>query len=136
PPPTFPVPVVRSAGVWFPPTGKFYNVGGRSADVQGSALRNPYAYDPATNSWSMSSAQMVDGQTNNVVAEYLTGPNGPRIYIVGGSEAGAVTVTNRVQVFDPIADTITELATDPWPALPTGQVLPGGSAVFNNKLYI
>src|SRR5438552_14954062 len=79
---------------------------------------------------------MTDDQTSTVAAALLTGPSGPSIYIVGGSGLGATTASNRVQVFDPVADTMSELFTDPWPASPTGQVIPGGRAVFNNKLYI
>src|SRR5439155_25314233 len=46
------------------------------------------------------------------------------------------TPSNTVQVFDPVADTMNELFSDPWPAQPTGAVVPGGRAVYNNKLYI
>ena len=53
---------------------------------------------------------------------------------MGGSAAGAVTATPEVRVYNPLADTFTVISTDPWPA--AANTLPGGSAVYNNKLYI
>src|SRR5207245_900965 len=55
-PPNFPLPgIVRSPGNYFPTTGKFYVVGGRSSDAAGSDIQTPYYYDPATNAWSQDS---------------------------------------------------------------------------------
>ena len=56
------------------------------------------------------------------------------IYCVGGSAAGATTATDRVFRYDPVTDTITTIDA-PWPGA-MGTILPGGFAVFNNKLYI
>ena len=39
-----------SVGVYFPANGKFYAMGGRSADTAGSDFTHPFEYDPATNS--------------------------------------------------------------------------------------
>jgi N-acetylneuraminic acid mutarotase len=55
---------------------------------------------------------------------------------VGGSAAGATTATSETRTYNPITDTLTVLATDPWPGNVGGTVLPGGGAVFNNKLYV
>ncbi len=61
----------------------------------------------------------------------LTDTNGPRIYIVGGSTINGETSTD-VRVYDPNTDTLT--ASDNWPVNPA--LVPGGYAVYNNKLYI
>jgi N-acetylneuraminic acid mutarotase len=53
---------------------------------------------------------------------------------VGGSAAGATTATDRVFRYNPVTDTIITIAT-PWPGA-MGTILPGGFAVFDNKLYI
>ena len=45
-----PSPGVRSVGVYFPANGKFYAMGGRSADTAGSDFMHPFEYDPAANS--------------------------------------------------------------------------------------
>jgi N-acetylneuraminic acid mutarotase len=38
--------------------------------------------------------------------------------------------------YDPAADTLTELTTDPWTGNAAGDTLPGGGAVYNNRLYV
>ena len=58
------------------------------------------------------------------------------IVTVGGSAAGATTATSDVRAYDPITDTLTVIATDPWPGNVGGTVLPGGAAVVNNVLYV
>ena len=132
----FPSPVVRGVGAFFPTNGKFYVVGGRSSDTAGSDLLNPREYNPATNTWVVKAGTLPDNQVNNMVGATLTGPSGPRIYVVGGSAAGATTATSRVAVYDPVADSVTTLSTDPWPGNAGGNILPGGYAVVNNKLYV
>ena len=59
---------------------------------------------------------------------------GLHIYCVGGSAAGATTATDRVFRYNPITGSIITI-TAPWPGA-MGTILPGGFAVFNNKLYI
>src|SRR5438477_2220986 len=61
----------------------------------------------------------------------LTFPAGQRIFIVGGSGASSV-VTGRTFAFDPTSGTFTSMAA--WSASPVH--LPGGWAVYNNKLYV
>src|SRR5207237_7594028 len=39
-----------------------------------------------------------------------------------------------VRVYNPVADSLSTLTTDPWPATPAR--VPGGYAVVSNKLYI
>ena len=58
---------------------------------------------------------------------------GEYIYCVAGSAAGATTATDRVFRYNPITGSIITI-TAPVGAL--GTILPGGFAVFNNKLYI
>src|SRR5437870_5794098 len=63
----------------------------------------------------------------------LTDANGVRIYAVGGNDINS-TPASTVRVYDPVADSLTTLTSDPWPASPAH--VPGGYAVVNNKLYI
>jgi len=131
-----PAPVARAAGAWFPSTGRFYVLGGRGADTPGTEHLAPYAYDPQSHIWLTASTTFDDARVNNLVAGVLAGPDGPRIYTVGGSQAGVLTTTSAVRVYDPINDMLTVLASDPWPGNPTQDALPGGAAVVNNKLYV
>jgi N-acetylneuraminic acid mutarotase len=132
----FPVTMVRGVGVWFPPNGRFYDMGGRQSDAAGSGLLNPYEYDPTTDTWITKTATFEGQQVGNAAAAALNGPSGWRIYMVGGSAGGGTGSTDVVREYDPISDTITLLATDPWPGALGNTTLPGGFAVYNNKLYI
>ena len=134
--PDFPSAVTRSVGVWFPTNGKFYSLGGRFADGTGNDILNPYEYDPVANTWTQKSATFDDTNVDNMVARVLIGPSGPRIYTVGGSSGGLVTATSEVRVYDPVGNTISALTSDPWPGSPSGDILPGGAAVVNNKMYV
>jgi N-acetylneuraminic acid mutarotase len=134
--PNFPSTMVRAWGAWFPPNNRFYSMGGRMSDAVGSDLLNPHEYNPATNAWTVKAAAFPDGDVNNMVGGVLNGPSGWRIYTVGGSAAGGTTATARVMVYDPVADTLTELTTDPWTGNAAGDTLPGGAAVHNNRLYV
>jgi len=67
----------------------------------------------------------------------LTVGGTPQIYCVGGSAAGAAVSTARVFSYNPVTDTITALTgADNWPGNAGGNNLPGGFAVFQNKLFI
>lgn len=131
----FPSPVTRGYGVWFAANSRFYVMGGRASDVAGSDLLNPSEYDPGTNTWTPKLGTFASNEVNNMVCGVLTDAGVPYIYCVGGSAAGAATSTAAVRRYDPVADVITPVATDPWPGS-TGNTLPGGAAVFNNKLYV
>jgi len=127
--------MVRGAGVWFPANGRFYVIGGRTSDAAGSDLFNPVEYNPGTNSWATKVAALPDNQNNNMVGAVLTEGGTPYIYCIGGSAAGAATSTNAVRRYNPVTDSMTTLASDPWSGSPVN-TLPGGGAVFNNKLYV
>ncbi|HKP52765.1 MAG TPA: hypothetical protein VJ183_08925, partial [Chloroflexia bacterium] len=130
--------VVRGTGVYFPNNGNFYVMGGRTSDTAGSDLTNVHGYVPSTNTWfTDSDAPYPDNQINNMVCGVLTVSGIPQIYCVGGSAAGATTSTARVFSYNPSTNTITSLpAADNWPGNSSGGNLPGGFAVFQNKLYI
>ena len=121
-------------GVYFPANGKFYGMGGRSADTAGSDFTHPFEYGPATNSWTTKSATYADNQVNNMACGVLTDAGTPYIYCVGGSAAGATMATGRVFRYNPVTDTISPIAA-PWPQ-GTVNVVPGGFTIFQNKLYI
>ena len=53
---------VRAVGVYFPANGRFYHMGGRRADPEGSDFTNPFEYNPATSSWFTKSATYPDNQ--------------------------------------------------------------------------
>ena len=117
-----------------PPLGKFYAMGGRSADTAGSDFMHPFEYSPASNSWATKAATYPDNQVDNMACGVLNVSGADYIYCVGGSAAGATTATDRVFRYNPVTDTITTIAA-PWPGA-MGTILPGGFAVYNNKLYI
>ena len=128
----------RLVGAYFPANGRFYAVGGRSADAAGNQFTHPFEYDPGTNTWTTKAATLPDADVSNMACGVLTVGGTPQIYCVGGSTGGGTTATPRMFSFDPVADTITALTSaDDWPGdLPSsGNILPGGFAVLNNKLY-
>ena len=130
--PDLPSPGVRSVGVFFPPNGKFYAMGGRSSDLPGSDFMHPFEYDPATNTWTTKSATYPDNQVNNMACAVLIESTQPPfvIYCVGGSAAGQTTATARVFRYNPVTDTIDTLdAQDNWPGNASGTILPGGFAL-------
>jgi len=112
-------------------------MGGRMADTAGSDYTNPFEYSPAADTWTVKTATYPDNQVNNMACGVLTVSGTPQIYCVGGSAAGAATATARVFSYNPVTDFITTLtAADNWPGDAGGTTLPGGSTVFQNKLYI
>jgi len=130
-------PIVRSPGNYFPANGRFYAMGGRSADTAGSDYTHPFEYNPGTNTWVTKAATYPDTAVNNMACGVLTVSGTPQIYCVGGSAAAATTATARVFSYNPVTDTITPLAAgDNWPGDTGGSTLPGGFAVVSNKLYI
>ena len=126
--------MVRAVGVFFPANGRFYVMGGRSSDTAGSDYTNPREYDPISDTWVTKAAVFPDNQVNNMACGVLPFGGGPRIICVGGSAAAATTSTGRVFAYDPVGDSITSIATDPWPEV--ANTLPGGFTVFSSKLYI
>ncbi|MGH8172529.1 MAG: hypothetical protein ACREPX_05240 [Rhodanobacteraceae bacterium] len=112
-------------------------MGGRATDDAGSDFIQVNIYDPVGDAWSTSNATFVDGQVNNMVGGVIDFNGTPSIVVVGGSAAGATTATADVRIYDPIADSIVVLTTDPWPGVgPDSTILPGGGAVVDNKLYV
>src|SRR4029077_635109 len=87
--PNFPSVDVRSVGVYFPANGRFYAMGGRSADTAGNDFTNPFEFDPVANTWTTKAATYADNQVNNMACGVLTVAGTPYIYCVGGSAAGA-----------------------------------------------
>jgi hypothetical protein len=133
-----PVGGTRAVGAYFPTNGKFYAVGGRSADPAGNNFTHPFEFDPATNTWTTKAATFADANVNNMACGVLTVGGTPQIVCVGGSAGGGTTATARVFGYDPVTDTIIPFTSaDDWPGNPPspGNVLPGGFAVLNNKLY-
>ena len=136
--PKTPVPTnsTRAWGVFFPGNGNFYAMGGRQSDAVGSDFVNPREFNPTTNTWAVKAAAYPNLAVCNMVGGVLTIGGQSVIVTVGGSAAGATTATSEVRQYDPIADTLTVIATDPWPGNVGGTVLPGGAAVVNNVLYV
>jgi hypothetical protein len=128
--------MVRAWGVFFPPTQMFYAAGGRSDDVAGDDFTNVNIYDPVLDTWSTSVATFEDNQVNNMVGGILDFGGTQYIVLVGGSMAGGSTATSDTRQYDPVADTMTVLALDPWIGNTDGAMLPGGAAVVDNKLYV
>src|ERR1051325_5047997 len=84
-PPMPPAGVVRSPGTFFPANGRFYVLGGRSADVAGADFTNPFEYNPATNTWATKAATYPDNKVDNMACGVLTLSGTPQIYCVGGN---------------------------------------------------
>lgn len=133
--PDMPSTGVRMVGVYFPANGKFYAIGGRSMDGVGNDFTHPFEYDPRANSWAIKSVTYSDNQLSNMACGVLNDSGTDYIYCVGGSAGGQTTATDRVFRYNPLIDSIESIAS-PWPGDADGITLPGGFAVFNNKLYI
>lgn len=131
-----PQPIVRAWGQFFPGNGNFYSLGGRFADGTGNDLVNPREYNPTTNTWTTKSAIFPTIEVNNMVGGILNMGGTDVIVVVGGSAGGQTTATSQVRAYDPVADSLTVLASDPWPGNVGGTILPGGAAVFANRLYV
>jgi serine protease AprX len=135
--PDLPTVLVRAVGVYFPTDGNFYTMGGRTADTAGSDFQHVLRYTPSTNTWSQMGVTLPDNTMNNMACGVLTVSGTSYIYCVGGSAAGQTTATARVFFYNPATDTVTTLTgADNWPGNAAGNILPGGFAVANNKLYI
>ena len=131
--PDMPSTGVRMVGVFFYPN--FYVIGGRSMDGVDTDFTHPFEYDPESNTWTIKSAIYPDDQVSNMACGILSDSGTPYIYCVGGSAGGQTTATDRVFRYNPVADVI-ETIPSPWPGDADGITLPGGFAVYNNKLYI
>ena len=134
--PDLPSPGVRFVGVYFPPNGRFYAMGGSNG--VGTNFTHPFEYDPTSNTWTIKSATFPDNQVSNMACGVLAVSGTPYIYCVGGSSAATpTTATARVFYYNPVTETITTLSSaDNWPGDAAGTILPGGFSVYNNKLYI
>ncbi len=134
---TGPLYLKRAAAAGYPPNGKVYVFGGRHMpDGSDVGSRWIWEYNPANNTLTQKNALLDQNQSGsryvaNMVAAVLTSTIGPRIYIVGGSTVNGLS-TGDVRVYDPNTDTLS--SSDTWPAAPAR--VPGGYAVYNNKLYI
>jgi subtilisin family serine protease len=129
---------IRSAGVVYPGNNRFYVLGGRVDDTVGSDNQSIFEYNPTTNAWATKAATLPDNRTNNGVGAVMTISSTQYVVYVGGSSCcGATAVSSGdVRLYNPTADTLVTLGTDPWPAGAISSTLPGGGAVYNNKLYI
>lgn len=128
--------VVRAWGVFFPANGKFYVMGGRQGDTAGSEILHPREYFPLGQTWAAKFTAFPDNQIANMVGGVLKVNGTDYIVLVGGSAAGATSASSAVLAYDPILDAGLTLTTDPWPGNVGGTVLPGGAAVYANKLYV
>jgi hypothetical protein len=98
-------------------------------DGVGTDFTHPFECDPKSNTWTIKSAIHPDNQVSNMACGILTDS------CIGGSAGGQTTATDRVFRYNPVADVI-ETIPSPWPADADGITLPGGFAVYNNKLYM
>ncbi len=140
-PGSYPLKLKRANAAAYPGNGKVYVMGGRhGTDGEDVTLQWIWEYTPGNpGSWVRKNA-LLDGSqpgnrfTANMAVATLTDTNGSRIYAIGGSSIDSA-ITGTVRVYNPVADTISNLTTaDNWPASPAR--IPGGYAVVNNKLYI
>jgi len=139
-PGTYPLRLKRAAAAAYPPNGKIYQFGGRhGVDGEDTQLQWIWEFTPGNpGTWVRKNALLDSPQpgsryTVNMAVATLTDTSGVRIYAIGGNSINSEP-TAVVRVYDPTADAITTLTSDPWPATPAR--VPGGYAVYNNKLYI
>jgi hypothetical protein len=139
-PGSIPLRLKRGNATAYFPNGKLYVLGGRAGtDGDDTTLRNIFEYTPGEpGTWVQKAALMDESPvgsrwTANMAVATLTDTQGVNIYAIGGTSIDGVP-TDRVRVYNPIADTVTNLTSDPWPASPVRN--PGAWAVWNNKLYI
>ncbi len=85
--------------------------------------------------WEQQTALFSDNQVNHMACGVLVVAGTPYIFCVGGSASGTTTTTNRVTRYDPVTDTFGGTY-DAWPGNISGADLPGGFAVYSNRLYI
>jgi hypothetical protein len=130
--PDLPFAGTRFGGVFFPANGKFYAMGGR--DVNNVEFTHPFEFDPVGNSWTTKTASYPDSFVSNIECAVANDSGTDFIYCVGGSSFATQTSTGRVFRYDPVADVITTVSTN-WPP-GDANVLPGGIAAFNNKIFI
>jgi hypothetical protein len=100
----------------------------------GTAWQNPFEYNPATNTWTTKAATFSDNQVSNLQGGVITMGGTPVILAVGGSAGGGTGGTTEVRTYNHVTDALTVLSSDPW--TPGTSDVPGGSAVWNNKVYI
>jgi len=117
PGPDMPSTAVRTVGVLF--GNAFYVIGGRSMDGVGNDFTHPFAYDTTANTWAIRSASYPDNQVSNMACGVLSDSGTSYIYCVGGSADGQTTATDRVFRYNPVSDTIENIAS-PWPGTLTG----------------
>ena len=133
-----PLRLKRAGAAAYHPNGKIYILGGRHRiDGNDISMRWIWEYTPGNPGTITQKTALLDQEqfgsrfTANMAVATLTDTNGVRIYAVGGSSVNS-TPSNSVRVYDPNSDTLT--TSDAWPASPAR--IPGGWAVYDNKLYI
>ncbi|MBF6612349.1 MAG: S-layer homology domain-containing protein [Chloroflexi bacterium] len=139
-PGSYPLQLKRAGAAAYEPNGKVYVLGGRHGlDGQDYPLQWIWEYTPGDPGTIVQKNALLDGAqvgsryTANMVVAALTDASGPRIYAIGGDSIDSIP-TPGVRVYDPNADAVSVLTSDPWPASPVR--IPGGYAVVNNKLYV
>src|SRR5436190_9146396 len=130
----------RAGAACYAPNGKCYVMGGRhGTDGEDISMRNIWEYSPGSPGTWLTKTALLDTSgpgeryTANMAVAVLTDATGSRIYAIGGSSINS-TPAPDVRAYNPVADSLTTISSDPWPASPAR--IPGGYAVYNNKLYI
>jgi N-acetylneuraminic acid mutarotase len=103
--------------------GKFYLTGGTDGYNRSNLL---HVYDPATGTWTRKRS-MPTGREGAYAAEFHG-----KLFVAGGlvrSSTGTLSVTNKVEAYDPVTDTWAE-----GPPLPTPRAF-GGSAWAGGRFY-
>ena len=116
----WPATPTRLPGGWAVVNNKFYILGGIQANAAGTAFADIWSYDPTTNAWTQSSANLSLAR-GYIATEVM--PDG-LIYVAGGSQnnAGVLTDETIFEKFNPTTNTIS-----------TGPPLP--TATSNNHGY-
>ncbi len=128
----------RFDGEFFPGDGKVYFPGGRLSD--GNTDGSVWSFDPGTSAYSDVGVDLQTPVSNYDVCLLEDGLNLPDdtfgLYVVGGrTDAGGYT--DAVQVYYPLSNTVSTIASDPFPGRAGGAVpVATASLVADNKLYV
>jgi uncharacterized repeat protein (TIGR01451 family) len=118
----------RFDGEYFAPTEKVYFMGGRNGTVfEGNIM----SYDPATNTCADTGVAMIEAVANYTIIPLNNG-SADLLCTFGGNYT-TTNASDKVQCYDPLANTITQVST--LPGL-LADYIPGGAAVVDNIVYV
>ncbi len=121
----------RFDGIYFPPTGLVYFLGGRSGALPSTVVGTIYSYNPNTNMCAETGIDMLTPVSNYTLIQLNNGS--ADLLCMFGGLTGASTYTDMVQCYNPIDNTVSSVSTLPGDL---AAYIPGGAAAVNNIAYV